>query len=118
MTKDQIALLPDDVRLPAELLFERLKEINLLPASVATDGADGLALFFEREVGGLKLTADIEIESDGTVSASVIPYILGPDGYDIFQDAAEPVDLWEIEEEPPFEESLTRIQSRLGLLPN
>jgi hypothetical protein len=115
ITKDQLAQLADDVRLPAELLFERLKELKFPPASVAANGAEGLAVFFEREVGGLVMTADIEIESDGTISASIIPYLRGPDGLDLFQDPTEPIDIWEVEEEPPFEESLTRIRERLNL---
>jgi len=117
MTKEQLSNLSDIVRLPLEVLLSQLPEtkLHLKTAAVSTDG--GVALFFEAEKAGLLMTADIEIHEDGAVSASVIPYVEQSDGHHIFESESEPIDLWEVEEAPPFEETLNRIQIRLGIIP-
>lgn len=115
MTKAQLTSLPDDTRIPAELLLDRLREMKLAPKSTLADENGGVVFFFESQVDDVTMTADIEIEPSGTVSASIIPYVPGPDGLEIFQNLNEPVDLWEIEEPPPYEESLLRIVGRLQL---
>lgn len=117
MTKSQFSAFPDDVRIPAEVLLDLLAEINLMPDSSALSPEGGIAFFFQRDKGALLMTADIEIHANGDVSASVIPYMTAPDGHDVFESEEEPIDLWEIEEPPPFHESLLRIQERLGLIP-
>lgn len=121
MTKEQLSNLSDDVRIPTELLLERLLDLgDLLPirkTAISEDG--GIAFFFsETRADGLTLTADIEIYADGTVSASVIPYSTEAEGLDVFQSSAEPVELWDIEEEPPFEETIRYIQERLKPVTN
>jgi len=114
MTKEQLAQLTDDVRIPTELLLERLKELALSPQSAAISPDGGIAFFFETvKEPDLKLTADIEIYADGTISASVIPFIHTPDGYDTYVDESEPIDLWDVEEPPPFDETIRLIQNRL-----
>ncbi len=116
VTKEQLQQLVDDVRIPAEILLERLGELDLAPKTAAVGDDGSLALFFEKTISDVHLTADIEIEPNGTVSASIIPYIPGPDGLDIYQDPDEPIDLWEVEEPPPFEETLAIIRARFGLI--
>ena len=87
MTKEHLAQLPDDVRIPTEILLERLKELSFPPQSAAISPEGGIAFFFEQvKEPDLKLTADIEIHSDGTISASVIPFLRTADGYDTYVD--------------------------------
>ena len=113
MTKEQLSTLNDDVRIPVELLFERLKEINYLPKSTAISEDGGIAFFFEEDTRGLKVTADIEIHGDGAISASVIPYLLGPECHDVYQSEEDPLELWDVEEPPPFDETIRYICKRL-----
>lgn len=117
MTKEQLSNLSDDVRIPTEILLERLRTITSLPIRKAAISEDnGIAFFFSEALpSGLTMTADIEIHSDGTISASVIPYTLTPEGLDVYNAEAEPVELWDIEEEPPFEETIRHIHERMGL---
>ena len=114
MTKEQLSTLTDDVRIPTELLLERLVELKFPPNSAALSEDSGIAFFFESLNRGLRITADIEIHGDGSVSASIIPYISGPDGYDIYQSEEDPLELWDVEEPPPFEETIRYIGERLG----
>lgn len=117
MTKEQLSSLSDTVRIPAELLIQRLLSTPTLSVkSTALSEEGGIAFFFEEEKDGLKITADIEIHPEGEVSASVIPFIQGPDGWDVFQSEDEPIDLWDVEEEPPFEETISLICQRFGLV--
>jgi hypothetical protein len=116
MTKEQIAQLPDDVRIPTELLLDRLDSIpslKIINSALSEDG--GIAFYFEEEKGELKMTADIEIDSDGTITASVIPYINLGDGYDVFQSEDEPIELWDVEEPPPFDETIRHIHERFNI---
>lgn len=115
MTKDQLSNLPDDVRLPAEVLFDHLRGTPLRPLSVALSDEGSVAFFFEHEADGIKITADIELFPDGTATASVIPYVKTDEGWDTFQSQAEPIDLWEIEEPPPFEETIALILGRFRI---
>lgn len=114
--KDQIAKLSDDVRIPTELLLDRLEAIQslkIINSALSEDG--GIAFYFESEKGGLKMTADIEIDGDGTITASVIPYINQGDGYDVFQSEEEPIELWDVEEPPPFDETIRHIHERFDI---
>lgn len=117
MNKEQLSNLSDDVRIPTEILLSHLRSITSLPinnTAVSEDG--GIAFLFSADRSdGLRMTADIEIYGDGTVSASVIPYAAGADGLDVFQSEDEPIELWDIEEEPPFEETIRHIHERFGL---
>lgn len=113
MTKEQLSELNDDVRIPTELLLERLEEIDLIPNTTAISEEGGVAFLFESITRGLKITADIEIHCDGTISASVIPYFLGPDGYDTYQSEQDPLELWDVEEPPPFDETIRYICEKL-----
>lgn len=116
MTKDQLSNLPDDVRLPAEVLFDHLRGTLLRPVSVALSDEGSVAFFFETAPeDGIKLTADIELFPDSTATASVIPYIITDEGWDTYQSQDEPIELWEIEEPPPFEETISLILSRFKL---
>ncbi len=117
MTKEELTSLSDIVRIPLEVLLEQLPATKLRVKTSAISPDGGIALFFEAQKSGLLMTADIEIHEDGAVSASVIPYVEQSDGHHLFEDDQEPIDLWEVEEEPPFEETLNRIQTRLGLIP-
>jgi hypothetical protein len=118
MNKEQLSQLSDDVRIPTEILLERLKTLTDLPVrKTATSDEGGVAFFFsEPREDGLLLTADIEIYADGSISASVIPYLMTNEGLDVFQSEEEPIELWDIEEEPPFEETIRHISERLGLV--
>ena len=114
MTKEQLSNLSDDVRIPTEILLDRVKGFETY-RKVAVSEEGGIAFFFSDErIDGLTITADIEIYADGTVSASVIPYRAGPDGLELFQSEDEPIELWDVEEEPPYEESIRLIHDRLG----
>ncbi len=115
MNHQELLSLPDIVRLPYEVLRDRLTELKFPPAGIALSPDGGLGVFFEAPKGDLKITADIEIDPDGSVTASVIPYTLGPDGHDVYNGQDEPIDLWDVEEEPPFEETLVHIRFRLGI---
>ena len=115
MTKDQLSSLPDEIRLPAEVLFDHLRTTALKPAATAVSDEGSLAFFFESETDGIKVTADIELFPDGTATASVIPYVKTDAGWDTFQSPDEPVELWEIEEPPPFEETISLILTRLRI---
>ena len=116
MSQEQFSSLSDDVRIPAELLTQRLEfSLSLKPKGRAISDDGGIAFFFEAEKEGLKMTADIEIYADGSVSASVIPYIHTPEGWDIYQSEEEPIELWDVEEEPPFEETIALIHQRFGI---
>ena len=113
MTKEQLSALTDDVRIPTELLFEKLLEVTLSPKSTAVSEDGGIAFFFEHDTRGLRMTADIEIHGDGSISASIIPYLLGHDGYDVYQSEEDPLELWDVEEPPPFDETIRYICDRL-----
>lgn len=115
MTKDQLANLPDDVRLPAEVLYDHLRGTPLRPTSVALSDEGSVAFFFEHETDGIKMTADIELFPDGSATASVIPYVKTDEGWDTYQSPTEPIELWEIEEPPPFDESISLILARLRI---
>ena len=118
MTQEQLSTLPDEARIPTELLIERLQSIpslKIINSGLSESG--GIAFFFENMKGDLRMTADIEIEADGTVTASVIPYVNTDDGYDVFQSETEPIELWDVEEPPPFEETIRIISDRFGLTP-
>lgn len=115
MNKEHLAKLSDDVRIPAEEIFQYLKDIAFPPKTIALSDGGGIALFWEAEKDDLLLTADIEIYHDGTVSASVIPYQSTKDGHVTAETEDEPIELWDIEEPPPYEESIRLIQSRLGI---
>jgi hypothetical protein len=119
MTKEQLSSLPDDVRIPAELLLERLKEISLPVHDILLPEEGGIIFVFEGVTpANIVMTADVEIESDGTTSASIIPYY-SPSGreddFTVFQSEETPIELWEIEEPPPFEETLSIIKDRLRI---
>lgn len=120
MTKQQLSTLPDDVRIPAEIVFDHLKWIHFLPQNVIMTQENGIVLLFSRERDGLTITADIEIGPDGSVTGSVIPLINSPEGAKILEDPELlkkfPIDYWDIEEAPPFEESLWHIRQRFGLV--
>ncbi len=115
MTKEQLSTLSDEVRIPTELLLDNLRSIKDLPIiNAALSDSGGVAFFFRNQrEDGLVLTADIEIDGDGSVTASIIPYADGNEGLDVFQSEAEPIELWDIEEEPPFDETVRRIKERL-----
>ena len=115
MTKDQLSSLPDDVRLPAEVLFDHLRGTALKPLTVALSDEGSVAFFFESEIDGIKITADIELFPDGIATASVIPYVKTDEGWDTYNSPDEPVELWEIEEPPPFEETIAIILARFGI---
>tara|TARA_R110000868_G_scaffold68695_2_gene203119 strand:+ start:3016 stop:3408 length:393 start_codon:yes stop_codon:yes gene_type:complete len=119
MTKEQLSKLPDVARIPAELLFEHLKSSHFMPDNVFLTPEDGIVLLFSRIRENLTITADIEIDSAGTVTASIIPYANNTTGMMILEDPELlklfPIDYWDIEEEPPFEESLHHIRQRFGL---
>ena len=117
MTKDQLTSLPDDVRLPAEVLFDHLRETSLKPLTVALSDEGSVAFFFETTAAdGIKITADIELFPDGSATASVIPYTLTAEGWDTYHSPDEPVELWEIEEPPPFEETIAIILARFRIV--
>ena len=115
MNKEQISNLSDDVRIPLEELRQYLKDINFLPATIALSPEGGIALFWEAEKGEFKMTADIEIYPDGTASASVIPYVLTETGHVSAETEENPIEMWDIEEPPPYEESIKMIQFWLGV---
>lgn len=115
LNKEQLTQLSDTVRIPTELLLDRLELIpgfKIIASALSEEG--GIAFFFEEQKNDLKMTADIEIHSDGTASASVIPYIKLSDGHDVYQSEEEPIELWDIEEPPPFEETIRHIHERFG----
>lgn len=117
MTKEQLSQLSDEVRIPTELFLDHLKRCGLKVSSMAQSPEGGIAFFFENTVDDLLMTADIEIHADGEVSASIIPYQDTPSGHVVYPGTLhEPlIDLIEVQEEPPYEEVLNRIISRLSL---
>ena len=119
MTKEQLSSLPDDVRIPAELLLERVKEISLPVRDILLPDEGGITFVFEGVTpANIVMTADVEIEPDGTTSASIIPYYSptgNEDDFTVFQSEETPIELWEIEEPPPFEETLAIIKDRLRI---
>lgn len=121
MTKEQLSQLPDDVRISAELVLEHLKTINFPPQTMAVNEDGGLAIFFQTDYDGLVVTADLEIDKNGEITASVIPYVTGPEGHSVLSDTERlkkhPIDLWDVNEPPPFEESFRHIRFRLGEAP-
>lgn len=121
MTKEQLSQLVDEVRIPTEILLERLTELSMIPHDAAISDSGGIAFLFEATKGNLTMTADIEIDHDGTVTASVIPYVKTPAGLDVYVNKADPDDnpiqVWEVEEPPPFDETILLIRQLLGLLP-
>ena len=118
MTKEQLTQLTDDVRIPTEILLEKLRSSTTLPIQKTAATPDGgIAFFFSRKRDDeITMTADIEIYPDGSASASVIPYVTTNEGQDVFQSEFEPIELWDIEEEPPFDETLRHIHERFGLV--
>jgi len=122
MTKQQLSSLPDDVRIPAEIVFDYLRRLNFFPGNVIFTGLDrsGIVLFFTRDQGDITITADVEIDENGTVTGSVIPMLNTPDGLKVVEDpdllAKFPIDYWDIEEVPPYEESFWHIRQRFGLV--
>jgi len=122
MTKQQLSSLPDDVRIPAEIVFDYLRRLNFLPENVIITGLDrsGIVLLFTRDRGDITITADVEIDKNGTVTGSVIPMVNTPDGLKVVEDpdllAKFPIDYWDIEEVPPYEESFWHIRQRFGLV--
>ena len=117
MNKEQLSGLSDDVRIPTEELRQYLKDTQFLPKTLALSEDGGIAFFWEEEKNGLVMTADLEIYFDGTASASVIPYRKTNEGHITSETEEEPIELWDIEEAPPYEESLRMIQFRLGVTP-
>ena len=117
MTKEQLTKLDDIVRIPAEEFRQHLIETAFLPKEILAGDDGGIVFLFENTHDGIVFTADVEIEANGTVSASVIPYTSTPEGLELYCSEFEPVDVWEVEEEPPFEETLLRIRTRLYLVP-
>jgi len=117
MTKEQLSLLPDEIRISVEILLERLKDFPLLPIrKTATSEDGGIAFFFSTpRPDGITITADIEIYGDGTVSASVIPSSDLSGELDVYETEEEPVELWDVEEEPPYEETIRYICTRMGI---
>ena len=122
MTREQLSGLSDDVRIPAEIVFEYLKSLNFFPHNVIITGIDrsGIVLLFTRDRGDITITADVEIDENGTVTGSVIPMLNTPDGLKVVEDpdllAKFPIDYWDIEEVPPYEESFWHIRQRFGLV--
>lgn len=119
MTKEQLSQLADDVRIPTEVLLDRLRSVPQLPLiKTAISEDDGIAFFFSHpRPDGITITADIEIDADGTVTASVIPYQLLAEGNDVYQSEEEPIELWDVEEEPPYDGTIDHILERFGLPP-
>ena len=120
MTKQQLSRLSDDVRIPAEIVFDYLRRLNFLPENVILPEVGGIVLFFTRDRGDITITADVEIDENGTVTGSVIPMLNTPDGLKVVEDpdllAKFPIDYWDIEEVPPYEESFWHIRQRFGLV--
>lgn len=113
MSNTSLLALDDSIRIPAELLLAHLKELKLTPTQCRVSPEGSLMFLFETEKSnGVVLTADIEIEEGSVASASIIPYKRSEDGLEYLPDEAEPLDLWEIEEEPPYLETVQRIVDR------
>jgi hypothetical protein len=83
MTKDQLSQLPDELRIPAEVLFDHLRTTPLRPVTIALSDENSVAFFFERETEpDLKITADIELFPDGIATASIIPFFKTAEGWE------------------------------------
>ena len=102
--------LPDNIRSQGGVLLDYLVDNNLSPKRIVASN-EGLVFFFRTTVGDLEITADIEFDSSGTISASVIPL---KDG-DVYTDTENILDLWEVEEPAPFESTVALIKERLQL---
>ena len=114
MNKEELQKVDDAIRAQGETLREHLKEVGLEPKEIMVTEEGGLVFLFENpNYPGLHLTADIEFDPNGEITASVIPYKDSGAGLVVYSDPDEPVDLWDVEEEAPFQESVAIIKQRL-----